>query len=253
MRGKVQIRPATRTTRRITPAYAGKRSFAGQAPVFLRGSPPPMRGKDGVPELHRQSGGITPAYAGKSASPLGTDQMRQDHPRLCGEKTARPEYFQKYKGSPPPMRGKGIPTNPVIILIRITPAYAGKRYASIEIPPSDRDHPRLCGEKVSCSVIVAFVFGSPPPMRGKVQRHSFSFAALRITPAYAGKRINPDDFGENFKDHPRLCGEKAFRTDTAQQHGGSPPPMRGKGALTIEGVEQRRITPAYAGKSPPVW
>ena len=149
MRGKVQIRPATRTTRRITPAYAGKRSFAGQAPVFLRGSPPPMRGKDGVPELHRQSGGITPAYAGKSASPLGTDQMRQDHPRLCGEKTARPEYFQKYKGSPPPMRGKEQYAMHWKMLDRITPAYAGKSVHNNHLQMCPQDHPRLCGEKAS--------------------------------------------------------------------------------------------------------
>ena len=33
---------------------------------------------------------------------------------------------------------------------------------------------------------------------------------------------------------------------------GSPPPMRGKGGVKVLSATERRITPAYAGKSPEI-
>ena len=53
---------------------------------------------------------------------------------------------------------------------RITPAYAGKRPGKTCFPGFPWDHPRLCGEKKICRFFFAKILGSPPPMRGKVQR-----------------------------------------------------------------------------------
>ena len=50
--------------------------------------------------------GITPAYAGKSLEISLTQQVCQDHPRLCGEKVLDHYFSIKTVGSPPPMRGK---------------------------------------------------------------------------------------------------------------------------------------------------
>ena len=71
-------------------------------------------------------------------------------------------------GSPPPMRGKG--TSRIIpkLIVRITPAYAGKSLQAYFSMSSSS--------------------GSPPPMRGKVRMHEGKLAMDRITPAYAGKR-----------------------------------------------------------------
>ena len=85
MRGKAQGVEAVKNFCRITPAYAGKRSFphglvlalrdhprlcgekCGQCPKYRiqSGSPPPMRGKDKPLQSHDKRMGITPAYAGK--------------------------------------------------------------------------------------------------------------------------------------------------------------------------------------------
>ena len=117
--------------------------------------------------------------------------------------------------------------------VRITPAYAGKRIFRF---PSD-------GE----------ITGSPPPMRGKVRRSlSLSFNS-RITPAYAGKRIFFDSRFRFVQDHPRLCGEKLESVRVYITHLGSPPPMRGKVSSPALAVKERRITPAYAGKSANNW
>ncbi len=51
------------------------------------------------------------------------------------------------------------------------------------------DHPRLCGEKTFDFATGARIAGSPPPMRGKVNRFCSRTNRRRITPAYAGKRF----------------------------------------------------------------
>ena len=71
------------------------------------------------------------------------------------------------------MRGKALyPFNP-FFLIRITPAYAGKREGTKCVKINHKDHPRLCGEKKSTYLSLISDLGSPPPMRGKVN-HIFA-------------------------------------------------------------------------------
>ena len=65
------------------------------------------------------------------------------------------------------MRGKVVQLFDLLLRVRITPAYAGKRYLACVEVAKIQDHPRLCGEKAS----------SFPPV----------IAGFRITPAYAGK------------------------------------------------------------------
>ena len=53
----------------------------------------------------------------------------------------------------------------------ITPAYAGKSYGGNYGMWQNRDHPRLCGEKLYFVCCRGLAAGSPPPMRGKVMKH----------------------------------------------------------------------------------
>ena len=107
------------------------------------------------------------------------------------------------------MRGK-VPVFGALMLIgRITPAYAGKSVPDSVIVNFVKDHPRLCGEKKVIRQCCYHGGGSPPPMRGKDHPQTGSRTCRRITPAYAGKR-------------PRGGG-------TPPDPPGSPPPMRGKG------------------------
>ena len=86
-------------------------------------------------------------------------------------------------------------------------------------------------------------------MRGKVRDENVDNAAVRITPAYAGKRPNCQGDQLKDEDHPRVCGEKWCRTCASGSCTGSPPRMRGKAFFCVECSAGRRITPAYAGKS----
>ena len=52
-------------------------------------------------------------------------------------------------GSPPPMRGEAVCKAQLPLFQRITPAYAGRSFCGGKLTVFRRDHPRLCGEKVS--------------------------------------------------------------------------------------------------------
>ena len=48
-------------------------------------------------------------------------------------------------------------------------------------------------------------------MRGKVTQNKYRNSHVGITPAYAGKSHKNENGDTEFKDHPRLCGEKDLR------------------------------------------
>ena len=152
------------------------------------GSPPPMRGKD------QACSALTIAL--------------WDHPRLCGEKEPLVSIPVQPQGSPPPMRGKGKISLCTCSKNRITPAYAGKSNGLTLDSPLLKDHPRLCGEKISVENRWTPIKGSPPPMRGKGFNKQLKFSIKRITPAYAGKSLSNIHEVSHYRDHPRLCGEK---------------------------------------------
>ena len=154
--------------------------------------------------------------------------IREDHPRLCGEKFCPVTTLRLIIGSPPPMRGKESKVQKSDGIRRITPAYAGKRFFRCSAMHHRRDHPRLCGEKVGYLLIADIHRGSPPPMRGKGRLRFSGFGASGITPAYAGKSTSFRQLPYSCQDHPRLCGEKFSNFHSLEFAPGSPPPMRGK-------------------------
>ena len=90
---------------------------------------------------------ITPAYAGKSVYVRIYSGTLQDHPRLCGEKFSFSFLAIWFRGSPPPMRGKGSSPIACKFAVGITPAYAGKSAELGKSSSLSGDHPRLCEEK----------------------------------------------------------------------------------------------------------
>ena len=71
--------------------------------------------------------GITPACAGKSSLPTHTVCALWDHPRVCGEKLPLTGPGWWPWGSPPRVRGKASHHEVCVLILGITPAYAGKR------------------------------------------------------------------------------------------------------------------------------
>ena len=172
------------------------------------GSPPPVRGKGTRPAHNAFDFGITPACAGKSMCAILNATETEDHPRLCGEKSSSCGRRSTTTGSPPPVRGKGLPYLQSPPEIRITPACAGKSEILHQLSVGGEDHPRLCGEKSMIHMASSSPNGSPPPVRGKDLPLACFQPGFRITPACAGKRPHQAINLLPWQDHPRLCGEK---------------------------------------------
>ena len=170
-------------------------------------------------------------------------------PRVCGEKAQDLTGRHPVCGSPPRMRGKVVRDLCLEHSIRITPACAGKSKAGRLFKIMAWDHPRMCGEKVIISSIVAVIQGSPPHVRGKGLHILAHGLDVGITPACAGKRQGQVVPGFAFEDHPRMCGEKSATYSPFSHKIGSPPHVRGKDFDGDIGSIHIRITPACAGKS----
>ena len=92
--------------------------------------------------------------------------------------------------------------------------------------------------------------GSPPHVRGKVQKGQAISLIHGITPACAGKRLAYSCSKNLVEDHPRMCGEKLKFIAVAFSMWGSPPHVRGKVCFVPFPLFYHGITPACAGKRP---
>ena len=162
---------------------------------------------------------------------------------------ARTAFFCSSIGSPPHTRGKST------------------------LPPdgnlSLRSTPHMRGTVLFCVIPVGMPpHGSPPPVRGKGGRVTFTLILSGSTPAYARKRSATKPRRTKRTDHPRPCGEKLSTKDfiappsgspracgkkwkikcANTRRKGSPPRMRGKGDGQLHCQAELRITPRVRGK-----
>ena len=166
-RGKVRVRPHFALSVGIIPACAGKSSgvspctcagadhprLRGEKSVLLsihfppHGSSPLARGKGVIYVAMSARAGIIPACAGKRDDRRGGGRIRQDHPRLRGEKALQYPAMIREPGSSPLARGKVRYVVQTYSRLRIIPACAGKSGPSSRYAGRFTDHPRLRGEK----------------------------------------------------------------------------------------------------------
>ena len=190
------------------PRVGGEKADCPAGRAEVGGSPPRGRGKAGKPCSNDPEQGITPAWAGKRDGQHGPRYDYQDHPRVGGEKFTGGGFRAWARGSPPRGRGKAVYASYVYSLLRITPAWAGKRRIGFLSVYLVQDHPRVGGEKLASGATKAVTWGSPPRGRGKEIVDVTEWPTNRITPAWAGKS-RTESFGTiSNEDHPRVGGEK---------------------------------------------
>ena len=154
-------------TCRDHPRRCGENSGLPSVKGRVVGSPPQVRGKpcSNAPQQRRYR--ITPAGAGKTIR-LNYDVLNaKDHPRRCGENLSGRLLPVGALGSPPQVRGKQDSSTQTAVMLRITPAGAGKTGLPQGHQPQNGDHPRRCGENRLYQALFAVVVGSPPQVRGK--------------------------------------------------------------------------------------
>jgi len=91
--------------------------------------------------------------------------------------------------------------------------------------------------------------GSPPHMRGTLERTSPYVHITGITPAHAGNTILHKELCSKGWDHPRTCGEHNVRNASVETIVGSPPHMRGTRYPLPVRRSDAGITPAHAGNT----
>ena len=106
---------------------------------------------------------------------------------MGGEKMNKRYEEGRKPGSPPRGRGKVVGFLGFHQLLRITPAWAGKRSIFVLSKGGEKDHPRVGGEKNTGSKLAFLMMGSPPRGRGKAPMNRLKLSQRRITPAWAGK------------------------------------------------------------------
>ena len=133
---------------------------------------------------------ITPAGAGKTSLHVYAHGFYWDHPRRCGENTKTAATDFTCLGSPPQVRGKLFNKIREAMPPGITPAGAGKTEEWKSKYEKEQDHPRRCGENCKGPCLQTAMMGSPPQVRGKPMQNTLRNAAIRITPAGAGKTVS---------------------------------------------------------------
>ena len=180
-------------TKRDHPRVCGEKRQKTKQHNKKKGSPPRVRGKAERLQFMKNADRITPACAGKRYSNFRFDSCCKDHPCVCGEKSHRPLSSPFSLGSPPRMRGKGERIRSGTLAQGITPACAGKRNSWAVHWTIQRDHPRMCGEKLVEAGRISQEEGSPPRMRGKGPAGQILVVSVGITPARAGKSVRREN------------------------------------------------------------
>ena len=119
------------------------------------------------------------------------------------------------------------------------------------LPNPDQDHPRVCGKNHLEPFWDKCMSGSPPRVREKQRWRIVRSSNTGITPACAGKTTRFTTTALNQWDHPRVCGKNPGEYLWTRTTWGSPPRVREKRFSFQFCLNNRRITPACAGKTCP--
>ena len=273
MRGKRDAGRHVAAPRRLIPARAGKtappnasRNPPGahpracgenltKRPLFHpeAGSSPRVRGKRDDGEAVQVDVRLIPARAGKTYLWRSTNEHGRAHPRACGENIPRPPQSIRSRGSSPRVRGKPREEAATIDMGGLIPARAGKTPLLHLRMLALWAHPRACGENEAGDEKGAVFEGSSPRVRGKRGRGREGRRLRGLIPACAGKTTEPTPSRENWRAHPRVCGENAYSRATRSASSGSSPRVRGKLHPALAALAAHGLIPACAGKTGRRW
>ena len=172
---------------RLTPAWAGKTAEAvphqnarsthprvGGEDLRWPGtatkrtdSPPRGRGRRLRHQRSRRPDRLTPAWAGKTPWALPWAVALSTHPRVGGEDSIDKDELREHLDSPPRGRGRRELRGTNGVLVRLTPAWAGKTLGHRRSPWLASTHPRVGGEDANGIAAYCATIDSPPRGRGR--------------------------------------------------------------------------------------
>ena len=144
--GKTATDPYSRETLAAHPRSRGENGSAPSIISVRSGSSPLTRGKPDPYSYAAVKRGLIPAHAGKTVLVHAPASYGAAHPRSRGENFAGLKDKLSSAGSSPLTRGKPVLTPPLIALVRLIPAHAGKTSSPQPRSSKRRAHPRSRGE-----------------------------------------------------------------------------------------------------------
>ena len=175
------------------------------------------------------------------------------HPRVGGENSNVSTGLESLSGSSPRGRGKLLDLLFPRGVEGLIPAWAGKTITVGSPAASTPAHPRVGGENPDHRMTGVRRAGSSPRGRGKRAGGRPPSPAGGLIPAWAGKTPQGVRVQMMCMAHPRVGGENVgVRIDQARGCGSSPR-GRGKQPDQVPHELQRRLIPAWAGKTSPAW
>ncbi len=130
------------------------------------GPSPRVRGAGAVLVVLGDALGTIPARAGSRRDTAGAATSARDHPRACGEQTARRGGPRRRTGPSPRVRGAAAGVVPGGPQVGTIPARAGSSNSAVTGHRRGGDHPRACGEQGYGLNERRFSLGPSPRVRG---------------------------------------------------------------------------------------
>ena len=272
-RGKQAVDWRGGSARGLIPAHAGKtRAPERQGPAgpahprsrgendgqaahhcVRAGSSPLTRGKRDVGQHVTFLSGLIPAHAGKTWTWPGRNPRPTAHPRSRGENCCMARLMFSAPGSSPLTRGKLLERFWNAMLRGLIPAHAGKTLVRTHVTMRESAHPRSRGENRETGRIRVRSLGSSPLTRGKLPPRSARGRRRGLIPAHAGKTCFRRSVWRRGPAHPRSRGENLFSPFSLATRAGSSPLTRGKRPGCARSRMARRLIPAHAGKTRPIF
>ena len=190
-----------------------------------------------------------PACAGNAGKTTPKSCRRSVHPRVRGERSDPKQFDRVRSGSSPRARGTPQSRGLALFWARFIPACAGNAYPESSSPLCLTVHPRVRGERRFSPRPAARFDGSSPRARGTLAHFIRSEILARFIPACAGNANYKSSRACLGTVHPRVRGERKWRTEAREDYDGSSPRARG---TRFPGHTQRapsRFIPACAGNA----
>ena len=214
--------------------------------VRLSGSPPRVRSRQSGSVATRSPGGITSACAEQTLSVRRRRSGVRDHLRVCGaDKPARPSN-KIVQGSPPRVRSRLAQCAGHADRRGITSACAEQTTGFVGRVVPDEDHLRVCGADSQPASTSYETAGSPPRVRSRLGDDLHALVQGGITSACAEQTMVSHANHGSARDHLRVCGADASRTNPASSRSGSPPRVRSRRAAYLVADDAAGITSACA-------
>ena len=152
-------------------------------------------------------------------------------------------------GSSPRGRGKQAFVSRFATSIGLIPAWAGKTRRRDDCLSRKGAHPRVGGENLVETSLLASCPGSSPRGRGKLDGELLGQVDDGLIPAWAGKTLAASGCAAGCGAHPRVGGENLACALPSAVTQGSSPRGRGKPDLDQSQTLVLRLIPAWAGKT----